>query len=70
LDPTLPFNAFAMPGFADLSSDVSYVDIESNHFLCECDKMGWLIAAAKFDFDSGDILMENFSKFSMQANLN
>jgi hypothetical protein len=59
-----------MPGFADLSSDVSYVDIESNHFLCECDKMGWFIAAAKFDFDSGEIFNGKLFYFFDATNLN
>ena len=33
----------------------SYVDIESNHFLCDCDRLGWLIAAVRIGFDSETI---------------
>ena len=38
-DPTLPFNALAMPAF-DLVKDLDCDDcIESNHFLCDCNKV-------------------------------
>jgi hypothetical protein len=53
LDPMLPFNALAMPGFADVNSEQSYVDIEANHFLCDCDRMGWMLAALQHSFDEG-----------------
>jgi len=49
----LPFNALAMPGFADVNSEQSYVDIEANHFLCDCDRMGWMLAALQHSFDEG-----------------
>ena len=58
LDPSLPFNAFSMPGFMDINNDNSYVDIEANHFVCDCDRMGWMLAAAQHDFDAGENFME------------
>ena len=37
-DPTLPFNALAMPAFDAVNEANSYV-IEMNHFLCDCNKV-------------------------------
>jgi len=50
-DPTLPFNALAMPAFDLVDNDESYVDIELNHFLCDCNKVAWFIAAMTHGFD-------------------
>jgi len=51
-DPTLPFNALAMPAF-DLVKDQDCTDcVEDNHFLCDCNKVGWFIAAITHEFDS------------------
>ena len=51
-DPTLPFNSLAMPGYADLSqgTDDHMVMIESNHFRCKCDSVGWVIAAMEHGY--------------------
>jgi hypothetical protein len=46
-EPTLPFNAMAMPSFDTISADPqSYVVIENNHFICQCDKMAWFLGSA------------------------
>jgi hypothetical protein len=42
-----------MPGFYDINTEDSYVDIESNHFVCDCDRMGWMLAAVQHGFDAG-----------------
>jgi len=51
-EPSLPFNAFAMPSFdvIDGAAD-SYVDIEKNHFACQCEKMDWFLGAMTHNFD-------------------
>ena len=51
-DPTLPFNSLAMPGYADLSQGTEdhMVMIESNHFRCKCDSVGWVIAAMEHGY--------------------
>lgn len=49
-DPTLPFNALAMPAFDAVNEANSYV-IEMNHFLCDCNKVAWLIGAMTHGFD-------------------
>ena len=50
-EPTLPFNAMAMPSFDKMNSPSSYVVIENNHFVCECDRMSWLLGAMTHNFD-------------------
>ena len=48
-EPTLPFNAMAMPSFDKLAG--SYVRIDNNHFVCECDRVAWLVASMTRNFD-------------------
>ena len=51
-DPTLPFDSLAMPDFNKLGDpEDSYALIESNHFLCQCDAVGWFIGAMEYGFD-------------------
>jgi len=51
-DPTLPFGSLAMPAFEKVdANEESYVDIEDNRFVCECDKLAWFIGAATHNFD-------------------
>ena len=50
-EPSLPFNAMAMPSYDKISAPRSYVVIENNHFVCKCDKMAWFIAAMTHNFD-------------------
>ena len=33
------------------ANEESYVDIEDNRFVCECDKLAWFIGAATHNFD-------------------
>ena len=32
-----------MPAFDLVDNDESYVDIELNHFLCDCNKVNWTL---------------------------
>lgn len=50
-DPILPFNALAMPAFDLLQTPEAYVNIEDNHFLCDCNKVGWFVGAMTHGFD-------------------
>ena len=52
-DPTLPFGTLAMPAFDLLDPEASdnHVVVESNHFLCNCDRIAWFIGAVTHDFD-------------------
>jgi len=60
-DPTLPFNSLAMPGYADLSQGTEdhMVMIESNHFRCKCDSVGWVIAAMEHGYQKDKLLTES-----------
>ncbi len=52
-DPTLSFGALALPAFDLLmeNSD-SFIDVDLNHFLCDCDRIAWFIAAITHGFDT------------------
>ena len=50
-EPTLPFNALAMPSFDSIDVPTAYVVIDNNHFTCQCDKMAWLLGAMTHNFD-------------------
>jgi len=47
-----------MPGFSEVKTEGTYVDIEANHFLCECDRIGWYLALVQDNFDA-DIIRYN-----------
>ena len=47
-EPVLPFASLAMPQFSKLDNSTSYVDVEDNQFACNCLKIGWLLAYARF----------------------
>jgi hypothetical protein len=50
--PDLPFGSLAMPTFENIDVDGnSYVNIDDNHFVCECDKLAWFIGAMTNSFD-------------------
>ena len=40
-DPILPFNAMAMPSFNLLNNPGAKVEVDNNHFVCNCDKTNW-----------------------------
>lgn len=50
-DPTLPFGTLAMPSFDLLDPEAVFVNVEENHFLCDCNRIAWFVAAAAFHFD-------------------
>ena len=49
--PDLPFGALALPAFDRLDTDTAVIDVANNHFVCECDKVAWLVAAMTHQFD-------------------
>ena len=51
-EPTLPFNAFAMPSFDSINIPEALVEIKNNHFKCQCDKMSWFLGAMTKNFDT------------------
>ena len=51
--PALPFAALAMPAFDRLDADgLDHVEIELNHFLCDCDKIAWFVGAVVHGYDA------------------
>ena len=40
-----------MPSFDTVDAPNSYVDIENNHFMCQCEKMDWFLGAMTHNFD-------------------
>jgi hypothetical protein len=50
-EPSLPFGTLAMPAFDQLDPAHSYVDVEANHFLCECDRLAWFIGAMTHGYE-------------------
>lgn len=49
--PSLPFGSLAMPAFEKLDPEAEYIDIDKNHFVCECSKLSWFIGAMTHQFD-------------------
>lgn len=51
-EPTLPFNALAMPAFDLVHNKPNvYLDIEGNNFVCDCNKIAWVLGAMTYNFD-------------------
>jgi len=48
-----------MPGYSDLTSSGASLTIESNHFRCKCDSVGWLIAAMEHGYQKERLLTED-----------
>ncbi|TRY72236.1 hypothetical protein TCAL_14891 [Tigriopus californicus] len=49
--PSLPFGSLAMPAFEKLDPEAEYIDIDKNHFVCECSKLSWFIGLMTHQFD-------------------
>lgn len=54
MDPSLPFDALAMPHFEELNHE-SLIQIEDNHFVCDCNKMAWFIGLVEHGFNQHKI---------------
>lgn len=50
--PTLPWASLALPSFNNLSPSTSYIDVDSNQFVCDCQAVGWLLAFGKLNYNS------------------
>ena len=57
-EPVLPFASLAMPHYHKLDNSTSYVDVEDNQFACNCLKIGWLLAFARFDHNKQSLALE------------
>ena len=51
-EPVLPFGSLSMPYYRQQSSISDYVDVDDNQFTCNCLKIGWLLAFARFGHNS------------------
>lgn len=50
--PVLPFASLALPSYGNLPASSSYIDIEGNQFVCDCQSIGWFLAYGKLDHNS------------------
>lgn len=50
--PDLPFASLALPSFGNLPLSSSYIDIDSNQFVCDCHSIGWFLAYGKLNFNA------------------
>ena len=50
--PVLPYASLALPSFGNLPLSSSYIDIDSNQFVCDCQSIGWFLAYGKLDYNS------------------
>ena len=50
--PTLPFASLALPSYGNLPASSSYIDIEGNQFVCDCQSIGWFLAYGKLDHNA------------------
>jgi len=64
-EPTLPWASLALPSFSNLSPSTSYIDIDSNQFVCDCQALGWLLAFGKLDYNS--VSLSNVGRLQSQA---
>ena len=53
--PVLPFASLALPSFGNLPATSSYIDIDSNQFVCDCQSIGWLLAFGKLGYNAASL---------------
>ena len=51
-EPVLPFGSLSMPHYRQQSTSSDYVDVDDNQLTCNCLKIGWLLAFARFGYNS------------------
>ena len=63
--PTLPWASLALPSFTNLSPSDSYVDVDSNQFVCDCQTTGWLLAFGKLNYNA--VSLSNVGRLESRA---
>ena len=53
--PDLPFASLALPSFGNLPLGSSYIDIDNNQFVCDCQAIGWFLTYGKLGFNSASL---------------
>jgi len=63
--PSLPWASLALPSFSQLSPSTSYLDIDTNQFVCDCPALDWLLAFGKLNYNS--VALSNIGRLQSQT---
>ena len=63
--PSLPWASLALPSFTQLSPSTSYIDIDTNQFVCDCQALDWLLAFGKLNHNA--VALSNIGRLQNQG---
>jgi len=63
--PSLPWASLALPSFTQLSPSTSYIDIDTNQFVCDCGALDWFLAFGQLNHNS--VALSNIGRVQSQT---
>jgi len=63
--PSLPWASLALPSFTQLSPSTSYIDIDTNQFVCDCRALDWFLAFGQLNHNS--VALSNIGRLQSQT---